>query len=58
MLLLRKLRDFFRGFSDEDWVCMRNKIEKMRGAPPGSIHTMTDGEYRAYILFLKEMYGG
>lgn len=56
-MIWQRIRDFFRGFSDEDWVCMMNKVEKMRTARPGSVHTMTDGEYRAYILYLKEIYG-
>lgn len=55
-MILRKIRDFFRGYSDED---LKNVLEKMKAAntmKPGSIIELTAGEMNAHVAWIRERY--
>lgn len=51
------LRDWWRGFSNEDLASALRKTEADRAKPPGEITWLSPREYKAWLAFTRVHFG-
>ena len=55
-IMIKRLQDWWRGWSDSDLVSILEKVEQHRSSPPGSVIFVSQRELRAHVACLKEAY--